>query len=60
MICKYCNGTGADAKKTEAARKTGRLDSVAYVRCWMCNGNGSESPYPDYSKHKEKSKANSE
>lgn len=39
-VCTDCNGTGADAKKTAAARKNGRCDDLSYVRCWTCNGNG--------------------
>ena len=45
-ICKYCNGSGADAAKTAAARKRGDCDHRSHVRCWMCNGNGLEPPYP--------------
>lgn len=45
--CAHCNGTGADATKTKAARRAGTIDSRAYVRCWMCNGNGLEPAYPN-------------
>lgn len=38
-LCPDCGGTGADAAKTRAAYKTGRLDS-GYISCWACNGNG--------------------
>lgn len=38
--CKDCKGSGMDATKTQAARKTGLCDKHSYVRCWMCNGNG--------------------
>ena len=49
--CQDCNGSGMDRKKTEKARQAGQLDDRAYIRCWSCNGNGLEPPYPDYSKH---------
>lgn len=39
-LCTDCNGTGADAAKTMAARKSGQADSRSYIRCWTCNGNG--------------------
>jgi hypothetical protein len=39
-ICRDCNGSGADAVKTTAARKRGDCDGAAYIRCHACNGNG--------------------
>lgn len=45
--CTDCNGTGADAAKTVAARADGRIDGKAYIRCWTCNGNGLEPIYPN-------------
>ena len=45
-ICTDCNGTGANAAKTAAARKTGACDKHSYIRCWTCNGNGLEPAYP--------------
>lgn len=41
--CPDCHGTGADAKKTAAARRTGACDSRSYIRCWTCNGNGNDT-----------------
>lgn len=38
--CPDCLGTGADKAKTDAARKSGAIDSRSYIRCWNCNGNG--------------------
>lgn len=40
--CPDCGGTGADRRKTEEARKAGRIDFGSYVRCWTCNGNGAD------------------
>ena len=45
-LCDDCAGTGADATKTATARKAGRIDGRAYVRCWTCNGNGLVPTYP--------------
>jgi len=45
MNCSHCSGTGADAKKTAVMRKR-ENDPIAYVRCWHCNGDGLEPPYP--------------
>jgi DnaJ-class molecular chaperone len=45
--CPDCKGTGADAKKTQQARKTGLCDSRSYIRCWTCNGNGNDT-YADF------------
>lgn len=50
--CEDCNGTGANAAKTEAARKSGVCDKYSYIRCWTCNGNGIEPAYPNFSKHR--------
>lgn len=41
-LCPDCGGTGADAAKTAAAYRSGRLTKSygGHVRCWTCNGNG--------------------
>ena len=40
MNCEHCRGTGADAEKTRAARRSGECDFLSYIRCWHCVGNG--------------------
>lgn len=50
--CPDCNGTGRDDRKTAAlAREDAEFrhrvkHHGSYVRCWTCNGNGIEAPYP--------------
>ncbi len=39
-LCADCNGTGADASKTDKALQTGRIDKGSHIRCNPCNGNG--------------------
>ncbi len=38
--CPNCGGSGADKKKTDAARRAGNIDAKSYIRCWNCNGHG--------------------
>lgn len=42
-ICPDCGGSGADAVKTKAARKSGQCDRLSYIRCWSCHGNGNDT-----------------
>jgi hypothetical protein len=51
-LCPACGGTGRDDAKTAAlAREDAEFrhrvkHHGSYVRCWSCNGNGLDPPYP--------------
>lgn len=58
--CPHCRGTGTDAAKTKAARKSGRIDEASTVRCWNCHGNGLDpAEYFDWGDHPQQGTAKS-